>query len=81
MRSSEPGKLFKVLIILVGHHECFTELWKQERSLVMITHDVGYTFDVYSRGCDDDRHLGRWRVDSKTREVFVLRKSGKYGRP
>lgn len=39
----------------------------------------GYTLDVRDR-CDS-RPLGRWRVDSKTRELFRQRENGKYGRP
>ena len=43
--------------------------------------NVGYTIEMHSRGCDEDRTLGRWRVDSRTREVFVQKTSGRYGRP
>lgn len=41
--------------------------------------NVGYTLQVF----DDcrDRALGRWRVDSKTREIFRQRSNGKYLRP
>lgn len=39
----------------------------------------GYTLDVRDR-CES-RPLGRWRVDSKTRELFRQRGDGKYSRP
>jgi hypothetical protein len=42
--------------------------------------NAGYTIDVVDR-CGDRGRLGRWRVDAKTREVFVQRKDGRYLRP
>lgn len=41
--------------------------------------NAGYTLDVRDR-CES-RPLGRWRVDSKTRELFRQRADGKYSRP
>jgi hypothetical protein len=45
--------------------------------------NVGYTFSVWD-GCvsgGGSRMLGRWRVDSKTREVFRQRDDGRFLRP
>jgi hypothetical protein len=45
--------------------------------------NVGYTYAVWD-GCvagGGSRMLGRWRVDSKTREVFRQREDGRYLRP
>jgi hypothetical protein len=45
--------------------------------------NVGYTFSVWD-GCvsgGGSRMLGRWRVDSKTREVFRQREDGRFLRP
>jgi hypothetical protein len=42
--------------------------------------NVGYTLEVVDT-CNDSRLLGRWRVDSKTREVFRQREDGRYLRP
>jgi outer membrane biosynthesis protein TonB len=45
--------------------------------------NVGYTFSVWN-ACNEgggSRMLGRWRVDSKTREVFRQREDGRYLRP
>jgi hypothetical protein len=45
--------------------------------------NVGYGFTVWD-GCvsgGGSRMLGRWRVDSKTREVFRQRDDGRYLRP
>jgi hypothetical protein len=41
--------------------------------------NVGYTIDVHD-SCNS-KHLGRWRVDSKTQEVFRQREDGRYLRP
>ncbi|HEX7149905.1 MAG TPA: hypothetical protein VF618_00345 [Thermoanaerobaculia bacterium] len=41
--------------------------------------NVGYTLEVRDR-CED-RSLGRWRVDSKTREIFRQQGDGRYLRP
>lgn len=41
--------------------------------------NAGYTIDVHD-SCNS-RLLGRWRVDSKTREVFRQREDGRYLRP
>lgn len=41
--------------------------------------NVGYTMDVHD-SCAG-RRLGRWRVDSKTREVFRQREDGRFLRP
>lgn len=41
--------------------------------------NAGYTLEVVDRCAD--RSLGRWRVDSKTREVFRQREDGRYLRP
>lgn len=41
--------------------------------------NVGYTLDVHD-SCAS-RQLGRWRVDSKTREVFRQREDGRFLRP
>ncbi|HEX9983133.1 MAG TPA: hypothetical protein VGF69_07710 [Thermoanaerobaculia bacterium] len=41
--------------------------------------NVGYTLEVRDR-CED-RGLGRWRVDSKTREVFRQQGDGRFVRP
>lgn len=45
--------------------------------------NVGYTFSVWDACVDGggSRMLGRWRVDSKTREVFRQRDDGRYLRP
>lgn len=40
----------------------------------------GYAIDIVDR-CGDRGRLGRWRVDSVTREVFVQRADGRYLRP
>ena len=40
----------------------------------------GYTIDVVDR-CGDRGRLGRWRVDTLTREVFVEKRDGRYLRP
>lgn len=40
----------------------------------------GYTIDVVDR-CGDRGRLGRWRVDSVTREVFVRNADGRYLAP
>jgi hypothetical protein len=42
--------------------------------------NVGYTLEVSDR-CADGKLLGRWRVDSKTREVFRQAANGRYLRP
>jgi hypothetical protein len=42
--------------------------------------NVGYTLDVVDT-CRDSRPLGRWRVDSKTREIFRQREDGRFLRP
>jgi hypothetical protein len=42
--------------------------------------NVGYTLEVVDT-CSGGRMLGRWRVDSKTREVFRQRGDGRYLRP
>jgi hypothetical protein len=41
--------------------------------------NVGYTLDVHD-SCAS-RHLGRWRVDARTREVFRQREDGRFLRP
>ena len=41
--------------------------------------NAGYTIDVHD-SCNS-RLLGRWRVDSKTREIFRQREDGRYLRP
>lgn len=41
--------------------------------------NAGYTIDV--RDSCGSRPLGRWRVDSKTREIFRQRPDGRYLRP
>jgi hypothetical protein len=41
--------------------------------------NVGYTLDVHD-SCES-RHLGRWRVDTKTREVFRQQADGRFLRP
>ena len=41
--------------------------------------NAGYTIDVHD-SCNS-RQLGRWRVDSKTREIFRQREDGRYLRP
>lgn len=45
--------------------------------------NVGYTFSVWDACVEGggSRMLGRWRVDSKTREVFRQRDDGRYLRP
>nr|MDQ3280298.1 hypothetical protein [Acidobacteriota bacterium] len=45
--------------------------------------NVGYTFSVWDACVEGggSRMLGRWRVDSKTREVFRQREDGRYLRP
>lgn len=45
--------------------------------------NVGYTFAVWDSCIEGggSRMLGRWRVDSKTREVFRQRDDGRYLRP
>jgi zinc-ribbon domain len=45
--------------------------------------NVGYTFAVWDTCVSGGgtRMLGRWRVDSKTREVFRQREDGRYLRP
>jgi hypothetical protein len=45
--------------------------------------NVGYTFSVWDACVSGggSRMLGRWRVDSKTREVFRQRDDGRYLRP
>ena len=45
--------------------------------------NVGYTFSVWDSCVSGggSRMLGRWRVDSKTREVFRQRDDGRYLRP
>lgn len=45
--------------------------------------NVGYGFSVWDTcvGGGGSRMLGRWRVDSKTREVFRQRDDGRYLRP
>ena len=45
--------------------------------------NVGYNLEVWHScpGGGTSRLLGRWRVDSKTREVFVQRDNGRYLRP
>lgn len=45
--------------------------------------NVGYGFSVWDScaGGGGSRMLGRWRVDSKTREVFRQRDDGRYLRP
>jgi zinc-ribbon domain len=45
--------------------------------------NVGYNMEVWHScpGGGTSRLLGRWRVDSKTREVFVQRDDGRYLRP
>jgi hypothetical protein len=45
--------------------------------------NVGYTFSVWDACVQGggSRMLGRWRVDSKTREVFRQREDGRYLRP
>ena len=40
----------------------------------------GYAIDVVDR-CGDRGRVGRWRVDSVTREVFVEKADGRYLRP
>ena len=40
----------------------------------------GYAIDIVDR-CGDHGRLGRWRIDSVTREVFVERADGRYLRP
>ena len=40
----------------------------------------GYAIDVVDR-CGDRGRVGRWRVDSLTREVFVQKADGRYLRP
>ena len=40
----------------------------------------GYAIDVVDR-CGDRGRLGRWRVDSVTRELFVEKSDGRYLRP
>lgn len=42
--------------------------------------NVGYTLDVVDR-CGNRGRLGRWRVDSKTREVFRQQGDGRFLRP
>lgn len=42
--------------------------------------NAGYTLDVVD-SCASSRLLGRWRVDSKTREIFRQREDGRYLRP
>ena len=41
--------------------------------------NVGYTIEV--RDTCNQRTLGRWRVDAKTREIFRQREDGRYLRP
>lgn len=45
--------------------------------------NAGYTFSVWDACVEGggSRMLGRWRVDSKTREVFRQRDDGRYLRP
>ncbi|MFL6247546.1 MAG: hypothetical protein ACJ74H_16090 [Thermoanaerobaculia bacterium] len=45
--------------------------------------NVGYTFSVWDACIEGggSRMLGRWRVDSKTREVFRQRDDGRFLRP
>ncbi len=45
--------------------------------------NVGYTFSVWDACVEGggSRMLGRWRVDSKTREIFRQRDDGRYLRP
>lgn len=45
--------------------------------------NVGYTFSVWDACVSGggSRMLGRWRVDSKTREVFRQREDGRYLKP
>jgi hypothetical protein len=45
--------------------------------------NVGYTLEVWHSciGGGASRLLGRWRVDSKTREIFRQREDGRYLRP
>lgn len=45
--------------------------------------NVGYGFSVWDSCASGggSRMLGRWRVDAKTREVFVQRDDGRYLRP
>ena len=40
----------------------------------------GYTIDVVDR-CGPRGRLGRWRVDTVTREIFVEKPDGRYLRP
>ena len=40
----------------------------------------GYTIDLVDR-CGDRGRLGRWRVDSMTREIFVQKGDGRFLRP
>ncbi len=42
--------------------------------------NAGYTVDVLDT-CAGSSLLGRWRVDSKTRELFRQREDGRYLRP
>lgn len=42
--------------------------------------NVGFTLEVVDT-CRDSQMMGRWRVDSKTREVFRQRENGRYQRP
>ncbi len=45
--------------------------------------NVGYTLEVWHScaGGGASRLLGRWRIDSKTREIFRQRDDGRYLRP
>lgn len=42
--------------------------------------NVGYTLEVVDT-CDASRMLGRWRIDSKTREIFRQQRDGRFLRP
>jgi hypothetical protein len=43
--------------------------------------NAGYTLDVYDTCESPGAPRSRWRVDSKTREVFVQREDGRFLRP